>query len=317
MNVVLRGFRRLAAPLLVASLASASACDEPPPLVPVRLPPPPEPLPEHTPRGPYPLVSQCEDSEIRVSAPRRVEMGNVPSLRCSEAYQVDFVVEGSPGDAMLLDMFQVHPPRNWRVDARGEWVRHEFTLQMDPFWLASGRNLHTSRMFSGHEPMVVQLCPEGEGAGEVLACTTIACGIYNDVSEVPALMPSKLEMAMTLPLEHQRTIKFPVGGTVDIPVTFWIFRPLLEDTGVVLELALFEDRYLEEADFRISPEELVIPAGSQRTETRVARVTVTARKASGFLTGNYLFDVYLTPWGVGRRCVNPPPRVLSFNAVHE
>ena len=316
MSVAGRWFRLPAGSLLVGLLASVPACEDPPPSVPAPALPPPEPLPEHPPRGPYPLVSQCEDSTIRVSAPRRVDVEN--ALTCSETYQVDFVVEGSPGDAMLLDMLQARPLRNWRVAAQGERVRHEFTLQMDPFWRTFyGLAVYLPAWHQAHEPTVVQLCPEGEGAGEVLACTTTGCGIYDDVSEVPPLMPSELELAITVPSRFRRRVQFRVGETVEIPLTFRIFRPLPEDTGVVLELEVPPEQ-LEQADIRIAPAEMVLPAGTQRTETRVARLTATRREVPR--NNSYVsvhFSVSLKPWGVPHawlqgRCINPPPYSLEF-----
>ena len=313
------GFRRAAGLLLAGSLVSVPACEDPPPSVPTPLPPPPEPLPEHRPRGPFPVVSRCEDSEIRVGAPRRVDVENAAG--CSEAYDVDFVVEGSPGDAMLLDTLQAHPLRNWRVEAQGERVRHQFTLRMDPFWRTfDGLALEVPGSHQAHEPTVVQLCPEGEGAGEVLACTTTGCGIYDDVSEVPPLMPSKLELAITVPSKFYREVEFRVGETVEIPLTFQIFRPLLEDTGVVLELDI-PPEYLEQVAIRIEPAEMLLPAGTQRTETRVARLTATRREVPRNSSVNVFFDVFLKPWGVPHawfqapRCINPPSRQARVRGV--
>ena len=64
----------------------------------------------------------------------------------------------------------------------------------------------------GHEPLVLQRCPEGEGDGAVLACTTESCGIYDDVLEVPALQPAELEVAFTVPAGVPAYPTDPGGG---------------------------------------------------------------------------------------------------------
>ena len=103
---------------------------------------------------------------------------------------------------------------------------------------------------------------------------------------------------------------------MEIPLTFQIFRPLLEDTGVVLELDI-PPEYLDQVDTRIAPAEMLLPAGTQRTETRVARLTATRREVSRNGSANVHFGVRLKPWGVPHawiqgRCINPPPYWLAF-----
>ena len=307
MSAASRGFPLLATLLLGGTLPLALGCDSP-------VPPPSAPLPVLRALEPYPLVSECEGATILVSEPRRADDPN--AWTCTEAYEVDFVVEGSPADAMLLDMFQTHTLRGWRVEAYGERVRHEFTLRMEPYWMTvTGIGLGSRKGLFGHEPIVVQSCAEGEGTGEVLACTTTGCGVYEDVSLVPPLMPLDLELAITVPSEFHYLIPIREGETVEIPLTFRIFRPLPKDTGVVLEV---NDPVLREvADIEITPAELVLRAGSSRTETRVARLTVRRNDAGRNWKLPLEFAVHLKPsnvslWSVGSRCINPPPHVLVF-----
>ena len=296
-------------------------CDAPAPTV-SPAEPPEAPVPPAEPEEePYPVVSRCESGTIRVSAPRRVDERY--RSRCSEAYEVDFVVEGAPGDTMLLDMFQTHTLRRWRVEADGEGVRHAFTLRMQPFWAGIVYGPEPAGI-RGHEPIVVQRCPEGEGEGSVLACTTVGCGIYDDVSEVPPLMPSDLELAITLPPAFLYDTVVRAGDTVEIPLTFRIFRPLERATGVVLELEGFYPGEPKQADIEISPAEIVLPAGSWRTQTRIARLTVKRYDYPEIGSPDSAFYVLLKPWGPADyqewefpRCVNPPDNRIVFVLVPE
>ena len=220
---------------------------------------------------PLPVVSRCESSTIRAGAPRPVADPIFEGYRCSEAYEVDFIVEARPADTMLLDMFQSRPLWNWRVEASGDTVRHEFSLRIVPHW-----NGGTSwwRGVRPAEPIVLQRCPAGEGDGEVLACTTTRCGIYDDVSQVPPLEPSKLQVAISAPVDQWDRRHIREGETVEIPFTFQMFNPLAGDIRVVFELAM-DPVSAEFADVDISPAEIRLPAGSFRTRTAPLRVTLT------------------------------------------
>ena len=247
---------------LGAGLAAGWGCGEPTaPAVPEPPAEPPEPA--------YPVVSRCENATIRVGAPRRIDERYAPL--CTEEYEVDFVVEGGPGDSMLLDMFHSHVLWNWRVRERGERVEHAFALRMKPH-----RWARYTAGIGGHEPMVLQGCPEGEGEGPVLACTTERCGIYDDVDEVPELMPSDLELAATVPTELRYDVPIRAGIPMDIPFTFRSFRPLSH--GVTLEIEFRSAAALdlpERMEVEFVPREIRLPAGWTRTETIPVSVRVT------------------------------------------
>ena len=220
---------------------------------------------------PFPVVSRCESSTIRAGAPRPVRDPIVERSTCAEVYEVDFVVEARPADAMLLDMFQSRPLWNWRVEASGDTVRHEFSLRIQPFWYGT----HISpRGIRPADPIVLQRCPEGEGDGEVLACTTTRCGIYDDVSQVPPLEPAKLQLAISAPVDQWYRRHIREGETVEVPITLQIFNPLGGDFRVRFELHM-DPVSAEFADVDISPAEIRLPAGSFRTRTVPLRVTLT------------------------------------------
>ena len=247
---------------LGAGLAAGWGCGEPTaPAVPEPPGEPPEPA--------YPVVSRCENATIRVGAPRRIDERDAP--RCTEEYEVDFVVEGAPADSMLLDMFQSHVLWNWRVRERGERVEHAFSLRMKPHqWFGDGQGIR------GYEPMVLQRCPEGEGEGQVLACTTERCGIYDDVEEVPALMPSDLELAVTVPTELRYDVPIRVGIPMDVPFTFRSFRPLSHPVTLEIGWESAAARDLpERMELEFAPREIRLPAGWTRTETISVSVRVT------------------------------------------
>ena len=257
------------------ALAASPGCETPAPPVPAPEPPavPSEPQePAEPPEEPYPVVSQCENSTIRVGAPRRIDE---PDLnQCTEEYEVDFVVEAGPSDTMLLDMFQSHMLWNWRVSEAGETVRHEFSLRLAPYWHIWARE----GRFPGirpHEPIVVQRCPEGTGEGPVLACTTVRCGLYDDVSEVPPLTPEHLQLALTVPEHFLQQSIIREGETVAIPVTFQSFRRLTHDLTIGFDLEMW-DGILPYVDLEIEPREIVLPAGRwSRTNTvEVLRLTL-------------------------------------------
>ena len=299
---------------LGAGLAGGWGCGEPTPPAPAVPEPPAEP-----PEPPYPVVSRCENATIRVGAPRRID--ERVARRCSEEYEVDFVVEGGPGDSMLLDMFQSHTLLNWRVRERGERVEHAFSLRMKPWtsllWVPGVRT---------HEPMVLQGCPEGEGEGPVLACTTERCGIYDDVDEVPALMPSDLELAATIPTEWWYDVPIRAGIPMNIPVTFRSFRPLSAEVTLRLELLLGETQprdLPERMEVELVPAEIRLPAGWTRTETIPISVRVTRYDpdeayiaqncaplnevcAEEFRVGLTMFD------GSQEQCTNRPPLWVHF-----
>ncbi len=220
---------------------------------------------------PSPVVSQCESSTILAGAPRPVADPAWEGYQCTEAYEVDFIVEARPADTMVLDMFQSRPLWNWRVEASGDTVRHEFSLRIVPRW-----NGGTSwrRGVRPAEPIVLQRCPEGEGDGEVLACTTTRCGIYDDVSQVPPLEPAKLQVAISAPVDQWYRRHIREGETVEVPFTVQMFNPLAGEIRVVFELSM-DPVSAEFADVDISPPEIRLPAGSFRTRTVPLRVTLT------------------------------------------
>ena len=259
------GKRLLSAALwLGAALGAGVGCDAPAsPSFPAG-PPPVAP-------DPFPVVSRCESSTIRAGAPRPVPNPIFERSTCSEAYEVDFIVEARPADAMLLDMFQSHPLWNWRVEASGDTVRHEFSLRIVPFW--DGGTARERGVWPA-DPIVLQRCPAGEGDGEVLACTTTRCGIYDDVSQVPPLDPAKLQVAISAPVDGWSPRHIREGETVEVPITLQIFNPIAVDFRVRFELAL-DPVSAEFADVEISPAEIRLPAGSFRTRTVPLRVTLT------------------------------------------
>ena len=220
---------------------------------------------------PLPVVSQCESSTIRAGAPRPVADSIFEGYQCAEGYEVDFIVEARPADTMVLDMFQSRTLWNWRVEASGDTVRHEFSLRIQPLW--DGRN-NSPRGVRPAEPIVLQRCPEGEGDGEVLACTTTRCGIYDDVSQVPPLEPMKLQVAISAPVDQWYPRHIREGETVEVPITFQIFNPVAGYLYVIFELAM-DPVSAEFADVEISPAEIRLPAGSFRTRTAPLGVTLT------------------------------------------
>lgn len=223
---------------------------------------------------PFPVVSRCENSTVRVAAPRRIDDG---SERCGEEYEVDFVVEGRPADAMLLDMFQSHMLLNWRVDATSETVRHEFTLRLltREFWSPNPPGIRS------HEPIVVQRCPEGNGEGPVLACTTVGCGIYDDPGEVPRLIAADLQVAVTMPFALHETIPMREGETLEIPVTFRVLNP--KPGGMTFSSEFGLDTYLEPyADVKLAPAEIHLPTQVAGVETRLVFVTLERFDHEGF-----------------------------------
>ena len=268
-----RRARGLAALALSAALAGVPGCDDPPPPV----------APSGSPERADPLgaVSRCESGTIQAGAPRRVydeEFGS-----CEEEYEVDFVVEAAPADAMLLDMFQAHTLRNWRVARRGETVRHEFTLRLRPTW--SDGWSYPPFGVRPHEPIVIQRCPEGDGEGSVFACTTLRCGSYDDVSEVPRLTPARLQLAVSVPPRFQMpNFRNPIrdGETVEVPVTFRIYRPV--PGGVTLTTRLRADRLSKYARVEVAPPEAHVETGTPRTETRIVSVTVRDYDYWGYVT---------------------------------
>ena len=289
---------------LAAATAAFSGCDDPPPPV--------SPSSRPEPADPFPVVSQCEGGTIRAGAPRRIYEEEV--WPCDEEYEVDFLVEAGPGDAMLLAMFQPHALWNWRVEERGETVRHAFTLRMRPVWSGGwGFPVFGHRP---HEPIVIQRCPEGNGKGPVLACTTTGCGTYEHVSEVPRLAPAKLQLAISLPPAAHHQVPIREGETVETPVTFRIYRPL--PGGVTLTPKLFRS-IQEYADVEVAPPEIHVPVGAPRTETRLVSVTVKRydyerRVAETGIAGEARFGVHLPARGE-RGCVNDSAGIIQFRLL--
>lgn len=215
---------------------------------------------------PLPVVSQCENVDIRAGVPRRLFEGRG---KCFEEYEVDFEVEARPADTMLLDMFQSHMLWNWRVDEREDGtVRHEFALRMQLSSLTPRSDRPGIRR---HEPIVIRACPEGDGEGPVLACTTTHCGIYENVSEVPPLMPAVLDLAVSTPPDFSSWTWLREGETVVVPVTVRVYRPLPENVRLELEL---RGRALRtgHADLEVTP--AVIDVGGAVPGTRTLEVSV-------------------------------------------
>ena len=306
-----------------------------PPASPAAPAPEPEEIPES---ARYPVVSRCAGVTIRAGRPRRVDGplyrvgGEEEETRCiREEYAVDFEVEGGPEDAMLLDLFQSHTLFNWRPEVRGGVVRHAFTLRMAPrTWNPwGGAGVQTPVGIRGHEPIIVQRCPEGEGEGSVLACTTWGCGVYDDVEEVPLLEPEELEVAFTVPVELLHPQPIRVGETVRVPVTHRMFGPLAEEVvlrvGVELNYGISSglEAYV---DVEVSPTEIRLPAGWTRTETPLIAVRVTRFDLEGFFRAvNWYpsehdplnFRLRLKRWTHPTgRCVNVTPEWVNFYVVH-
>ena len=299
------------------ALAASPGCETPAPPVPAPEPPavPSEPQePAEPPEEPYPVVSQCENSTIRVGAPRRIDE---PDLnQCTEEYEVDFVVEAGPSDTMLLDMFQSHMLWNWRVSEAGETVRHEFSLRLAPHWGLPSRGFPLPGIRS-HEAIVVQRRPEGAGEGPVLACTNVRCGIYDDVSEVPPLTPEHLEMALTVSERFRQSSIIREGATVAIPVTFHSFRPLTEELAVEFEFKVFEE-ITPYVDVEYEPREIVLPAGwwSRSKTTEVLRVTLNRFDYEGFQAatggGTPGARFRINAWQQSAPCVVSLPHFFRF-----
>ena len=233
---------------------------------------PPVPEPEPTPGSeepeppsgseePEPVVLGCESGTIHVGGPRKIRGGG-----CRAEYEVDFVVEGWPADSMLLDMFQYHTLRSWRVTENGDTVRHEFSLRMGPAY--RGLSLPTIR---SSEPVIVQRCPGGTGEQPLLVCTSVRCGIYDDVSEVPSAF-TELDWALIVPPEFHYAIEMQEGETVEIPFTFRFFRPLMGYVRLPLESANLSVSEFLEVD--VTPREIYLPSGTSGTRTHSVRVTV-------------------------------------------
>ena len=197
-------------------------------------------------------------------------------------------------------------------------MQHAFTLRMRPVWHWGWGNPWQG--LRPHEPIVIQRCPEGEGEGPVLACTTQQCGIYEDVSEVPRLAPAKLQLATSLPPDTRHPIRIREGETVETPVTFRIYRPL--PGGVTLTPEVLPDSIQGFADVEVAPLEIHVPVGAPRTETRLVSVTVkrydyTGRVAETGIPGEVSFWVQL--WARGERgargCINHGADSIRFRLL--
>ena len=264
---------------------------------------------------PFPVVSQCESGAILAGAPRRIY--ELDGWACEEEYEVDFVVEAGPADTMMLDMFQPHSLWNWRVEERGETVRHAFTLRMRPVWY-NGLGFPPGGL-RPHEPIVIQRCPEGDGEGPVLACTTQQCGIYEDVSEVPRLAPAKLQLATSVPPEFRHWSPIREGETVEVPVTFRIYRPLPGGVTLTTELIHRSIQEYVDIDVEVEPPGSHLPVEAPRTETRLVSVTVhhydyERRSAETQKPGGVNFGVGL--WLDGENgCVNHGADVIGFHLL--
>ena len=258
------------------------------------------------------MVSRCEGGIVRAGAPRRIDDG---SDRCSEEYEVDFTVEGAPGDGMLLDMFQSHMPFNWRVEERGEMVRHEFTLRLRPAGVGPGPGaLEGLPGVFSHEPIVIEACPEGDAARQVLACTTTGCGIYDGLREVPALAPSDLGLAITVPVEFRRTgIRIREGETLEIPVTFHIFRPYA-GAATLRPYVNIPTRVRDFVDLQFAPAVIRVPTSARGTRTRILSVMVKRFDHEGYRDqhpgasgwNSRTVQVVWNPAGFGGGCFTRP-----------
>ena len=154
-------------------------------------------------------------------------------------------------------------------------VRHEFTLRLRPAGVRPGyARFEGMPGFFPHEPIVIELCPEGGGGRQVLACTTDRCGVHDAVSEVPALAPSDLQVAITVPVEFRR-VPIPIreGETLDIPVTFRIFRPF---TGAVTLRPYLNipTRVRDFVDLEVAPTVIQVSTSAPGTETRILSAMV-------------------------------------------
>ena len=232
---------------------------------------------------------------------------------------MDFVVEAGPGDTMLLDMFQSHTLWNWRVRERGSTVEHAFSLRLRPHWRDYRGFVPLIRPY---EPIVPQRCPEDEGEGPVLACTTERCGLYEDVEEVPELMPSELELAISYPGEFLGSFPIIPEGTVSIPLTFRAYRPLSDELIVDVRLdPIHGSNGKRHLTLEIVPSEIRLPAGWSGTDT----IPVSVRVATSYAE---LRDLCLTCVEHGLSfavsfsvyqgaCVTPPPSRAEFRLLPE
>ena len=268
----------------------------------------------------YPVVSQCEGVTLRAGTPRRIYERTHST--CGEEYSVDFVVEGGPGDAMLLDLFQSHTLWDWEPEVRGDRVRHKFTLRMMP-WSRYWSHFVPARAGArGHEPIILQRCPEGEGEGSVLACTNRGCDVYDDVVEVPPLEPEDLEVAFTVPPESLHSRPIQAGETAWVPLTYRVYRPLAEEVTLRVGSTFgyvdpeFGEQYV---DVEVFPPEIRLPAGWTRTETvslgvRVTRFDYERMRADHNITSRIYVPLRVVLEGTWKpsRCVSVPQVWVSF-----
>ena len=134
-------------------------------------------------------------------------------------------------------------------------------------------------------------------------------------------MPEELELAVTLPREFLHETIVREGDTVEIPLRFRIFRPLPRD--VLVELGFHRRHQPSEwSDVHLSPTEILLPAGTRRSQARVARLQVTRYEVPEEVSsyGSFLVVLGMTEIdAIGNypvpRCSNPPRKGLYFRLV--
>ena len=166
-----------------------------------------------------PVVATCEVLNVAAGTPLRNEAPGI----CDAGYLVDFSVETKRADAVLMDVFDLHPISDWRVARAGDRIRHDFRVHWAPY-----RN----HQLSPFRRMTIEACP-GEDGGSFLACSDASCDLYDDVAQIPPLTLSDTAVVFHHEREFLDPLKLKEGDELDVQMRYEIFRPAAGSSATV------------------------------------------------------------------------------------
>ena len=180
------------------------------------------------------VTAECRTASVSVRARRHFPDSGLRACP-TDVWIIDLSVESDAGEAMLLDFLRPYELYDWEVHAGGGRVRHDLSVIWQPLDSMGRTSLQ------GVRPMTMRVCPEGD-RGPVLACSDVACELYDREDEVPEAFTASLGLAVRGPWRYEEVKDLHEGDTLDIPMTYTAHRDRapgeyiwLEHTDLLLE----------------------------------------------------------------------------------
>ena len=164
------------------------------------------------------VTAECRTASVSVRARRHFPDSGRRACP-TDVWIIDLSVESDAGEAMLLDFLRPYELYDWEVHAGGGRVRHDLSV----IWHPLDGTFTGRASLQGVRPMTMRVCPEGD-RGPVLACSDVACELYDREDQVPEAFAASLDVTVRSPWGYEDVQDLHEGDTLDIPMTYTAHR---------------------------------------------------------------------------------------------